>query len=232
MVLVSSLQAVPTLDLLSTVIGLSVGIVAAVIVSYFVFFSRPKVERVEVARRDSSGTLTVASVSAGDLERSRREMRTMMVERDLLSSALMKVYEAETDGRITREERESIARRYSDQIKGIQSKLKDVELVVEVGELEKLRVELVNMFQEKIQNIETRLDQAKERLGAVSPQVVKQEPILRVERGAELERVIEKRTRPDMSDSERRVREIRDEVMEALTKLEQIDIEKKPQEST
>jgi hypothetical protein len=159
-------------------------------------------------------------------------MRTMMVERDLLSSALMKVYEAETDGRITREERESIARRYSDQIKGIQSKLKDVELVVEVGELEKLRVELVNMFQEKIQNIETRLDQAKERLGAVSPQVVKQEPILRVERGAELERVIEKRTRPDMSDSERRVKEIRDEVMEALTKLEQIDIEKKPQEST
>lgn len=156
----------------------------------------------------------------------------MMLERDLLSAALMKVYEAETEGRITREEREGIAKKYSDQIRAIQSKLKDVELVVEVGELEKLREELVSLFEQKIQNIEARLDQAKQRLGVVSPEMVKQETTVRAERGAELERVIEKRMRPDMSDSERRVKEIRDEVMEALTKLEQIDIDKKSQESS
>jgi hypothetical protein len=33
-----------------------------------------------------------------------------------------------------------------------------------------------------------------------------------------------------MSESEKRVKVIRDEVMDALTKLEQIDIEKKQQE--
>ena len=219
-------------DLLSTLIGLGVGVVLAVVASFFVFYSRPKSEPVEVAARDSSGTLTVASVAVGDLERSRRELRTMMLERDLLSSALMKVYEAETQGRITREERESIARKYSDQIKEIQSKLKDVELVVEVGELERLREELVSLFEQKIQNIEARLDQAKQRLGAVAPEMAREEPAAKVERGAELERVIEKRARPEMSDSERRVKEIRDEVMEALTKLEQIDIDKKSQETS
>ena len=219
-------------DLLSTLIGLAIGAVVAVLASYFVFYSKPKSDPVEVASRDTSGTLTVTTVSTSDLDRSRREMRTMMLERDLLSSALMKVYEAETDGRITREEREAIARKYSDQIKAIQSKLKDVELVVEVGELEKLREDLVSLFEQKIQNIEARLDQAKQRLGAVSPELVKEEPVVRVERGAELERVIEKRARPDMTDSERRVKEIRDEVMEALTKLEQIDIDKKSQESS
>lgn len=219
-------------DLFSTLIGLGVGVGLAAVVSYFVFYAKPKTDPVEVAARDSSGTLTVTSVSTGDLERSRREMRTMMLERDLLSAALMKVYEAETEGRITREEREGIAKKYSDQIRAIQSKLKDVELVVEVGELEKLREELVSLFEQKIQNIEARLDQAKQRLGVVSPEMVKQETTVRAERGAELERVIEKRMRPDMSDSERRVKEIRDEVMEALTKLEQIDIDKKSQESS
>lgn len=222
-------------DLLSIFIGLGVGVALAALVSYFVFFSRPRTEKVQVAERSPSGALTFSSVTSGDLERSRREMRTMMLERDLLSAALMKVYEAETEGRITREEREMIAGRYSDQIKSIQSRLKDVELVVEVGELEKLREELVSLFEQKIQNIEARLEQAKSRLGALSPpSMVKeqaQEQVARVDRGTELERVIERRARPEMSDSERRVKELRDEVMEALTKLEQIDMEKKPQES-
>jgi hypothetical protein len=103
---------------------------------------------------------------------------------------------------------------------------------VEVGELEKLRGELVTMLQEKVHNIETRLDQARDRLAVVAPQAVRKEvPAVRVEKADELERAVEKRARPEMSEGDRRVKEIRDEVMEALTRLEQIDIDKKQQES-
>jgi hypothetical protein len=218
-------------DIATALIGI-LGAGLGVGVSYFVFFSRPKPEKVQTVMREPSGNLAKTTISASELERSRREMRTTMVERDLLSSALMKLYEAENEGRITREEREMIAKRYSDQIKGLQSKLKDVELVVEVGELEKLREELVTMFQEKISNIEARLDQARERLTVVASQAVKKEaPVVRAERGDELERVVEKRSKPEMSEGDKRVKEIRDEVMEALTRLEQIDVEKKQQES-
>ncbi len=156
-------------DFLSAVLGAVVGVVAAAVVSYFAFYSRPNA-KVKTAVREPDGTLSEATVPAASLEKSRREMRALMVERDLLSSALMKVYEAETDGRISKDEREIIAKKYSDQIKDLQSKLKDVELVVEVGELEALREELVTMFQEKVQNLETRLDQARERLEAFAPQ--------------------------------------------------------------
>lgn len=219
-------------DVLSLVIVGVLGAGVGVGVSYYVFYSRPKKEVVKTIVREPSGTLTPATVSPVELERSRREMRTIMVERDMLSSALMKFYEAENEGRITREERELIAKRYSDQIKELQSKLRDVELVVEVGELEKLRQELVSMFQEKVQNIEVRLDQAKERLGAVAPQAVKKEtPVPRAERGNDLEKVVAKRAKPEMSEADRRVKEIRDEVMEALTRLEQIDIDRKQQET-
>ena len=57
-----------------------------------------------------------------------------------------------------------IARRYSSQIREIEAKLRDKELVVEVGELESLRDDLMSLFREKILNIESRLDQANERL--------------------------------------------------------------------
>ena len=217
-------------DDIIAVAAAAVGLGLGGVVSYYVFYSRRKPEKVVVAPRESHEGTTAATVSSNDLERSKREMRTIMVERDLLSSALMKLYEAENDGRITREEREMISKRYSEQIKDLQSKLKDVELVVEVGELEGLRNELVTLFEQKIQNIEGRLDAAKQRLGPVATEE-KKEGAPRAERGTELERAVEKRAKPEMSDSERRVKEIRDEVMEALTRLEQIDIEKKQQEN-
>jgi hypothetical protein len=210
--------------------GLGGGLVG-VGASYFVFYSKPKTAK--ALTRDEGGRLKTATFSLAELERSRREMRTIVLERDLLSSALMKLYEAETEGRITKEEREMITKRYTGQIKSFESKLKDVELVVEVGELERLRDDLMSLFREKVQNIEARLEQAKERLApAATPELERREvQVRRVERADDLEKVIERKTaRPEVSEAERRVKAIRDEVMEALTKLEQIDLEKKQQE--
>ena len=227
-------------DALSAILGAAVGIIGAVVVSYFAFYPRTGGSKVRAVARGPDVGSARTTVPASSLEKSRREMRALMVERDLLSSALMKVYEAETDGRITKEERETIAKKYSDQIKELQAKLKDAELVVEVGELEALREELVTMFQEKIQNLETRLDQARERLEAMAPQLqvptaapasVKKEAAPVAERSTELEKVVEKKAKPELSESEKRVRELRNEIMGALTSLERVDVEKKQQET-
>jgi len=210
--------------------GLGGGLVG-VGASYYVFYSKPKPAK--ALTRDEGGRLKTATFSLAELERSRREMRTIVLERDLLSSALMKLYEAETEGRITKEEREMITKRYTTQIKSFESKLKDVELVVEVGELERLRDDLMSLFREKVQNIEARLEQAKERLAPPAAELerTREAQVRRVERADDLEKVIERKTaRPEVSEAERRVKAIRDEVMEALTKLEQIDLEKKQQE--
>jgi hypothetical protein len=217
-------------DVVTAVVAGVVGLGLGGFASYLVFYSRARPRTATVPIVESRMGSAEATVTSTDLERSRREMRTIMVERDLLSSAMMKLYEAESEGRITREEREMISKRYSDQIKDLQSKLKDVELVVEVGELEGLRGELMTLFEGKIQNIEARLDAAKQRLGSAAPQPVKKEVAPKVERETDLERVVERRAKSEMTESERRVKEIRDEVMDALTRLEQIDIEKKQQQ--
>jgi hypothetical protein len=219
-------------DVVTVLIAGVVGTGVGGLVSYFVFYSRPKEVRIPALAREPTGGVRVVTVTEAELEKSRREMRTVMVERDLLSSALMRLYEAEGEGRITKEEREMIAKRYSDQIKDLQSKLKDVELLVEVGELEKLREELVTMFQEKVGNIELRLDQAKERLNLVTPSPAKKElATAKVEKQTDLEKVVEKRAKAELTEGERRVKELREEVMAALTRLEQIDVEKKQQET-
>ncbi len=218
-------------DILTAVVAGVVGLGLGGVVTRYVFYPRAKQETVVVTRPEPGTGPTESTVTSADLERSRRDMRTIMVERDLLSSAMMKLYEAETEGRITREERETISKRYSDQIKELQSKLKDVELVVEVGELEGLRKDLVSLFEGKIQNIEARLEVARQRLGPAAPQQVKKEGPPRVERGTELEKVVEKRSKPEMTEAERRRKEIMDDVMGELARLEQIDIEKKQQEN-
>jgi hypothetical protein len=135
-----------------------------------------------------------------------------------------------------------IAKRYSSQIRDMESKLSDKELIVEVGELEGLRDELVTLFREKIQNIESRLDQAKERLPAMSQQQAKgleasiaagtrtkTSPSVSAQssQSEDLERVVERKVpKRDDTEGERRVKAIRDEVMEALERLEQIDSRK------
>ena len=222
-------------------IGVGIGVVAGVSVSYYVFSGRSGRTKVKVVQRDESGQLRKKTVTEEELNASKREMRTLMLERDLLQAALTKVYEAETAGQITREERELIARKYSSQIREFEAQLRDKELVVEVGELEGLRDELVSLFREKIQNIESRLDQAKERL-PVAREEVRVEPVrparapvaastpavATVAPADDLERVVERRApaRSSETDGEKRVNALRDEVLDALTKLEQIDTKK------
>lgn len=218
-------------DALTAVVAGAVGVGLAGLAFYYVFYSRPRRVTVVTAARTPETRTAEVTVSSTDLEKSRREMRTIMVERDLLSSAMMKLYEAENEGRITREEREMISKRYSEQIKDLQSKLKDVELIVEVGELEGLRNELMTLFETKITNIEGRLEAAKQRLGPAAPVSPKKEAAPKAERETDLEKIVEKRAKPEMSESERRMKELRDEVMEELTRLEQIDIDRKQQDT-
>jgi hypothetical protein len=238
-------------DATTLIIGIVAGGAAGLGISYASFYPRGNGRKVKAMQRDETGQLRKKMVTMEDLQSSRKEMRTLLLERDLLSAALTKVYEAENEGKITREEREMIAKRYSSQIRDLESKLRDKELIVEVGELEGLRDELMTLFREKIQNIETRLDQAKERFPILSVQE-KEDETKALEtttasansrrsagqsavggaaqtsgQGESLERVVERKSpKRDDTEGERRVRAIREEVMEALERLEQIDSRK------
>ena len=79
-------------DIVTAVGAGAVGLGLGGVASYYFFYSKSKPEKVVAARPDPEGRVVETTVTTADLDKSRREMRTLMVERDLLSSAMMKLY--------------------------------------------------------------------------------------------------------------------------------------------
>ena len=84
---------------------------------------------------------------------------------------------------------------------------------------------MLELLERKIGNIETRLSQARTKLD----QVTEEKPIAQPPVAQELDQVEEKKPekrKPKEETVDDKVKVIRDEVLEALVRLEQMDIEK------
>ena len=217
------------MDLVAAAVG--GGIVAAISVSYYLYrtrFSQRKRAQPSVTGPPKldlrSRGVVEKQVTDVELERAKRELKTLLLEKELVTGAITKLYEAEAVGKISRDDRERLSAKYKEQLREIESKLSDLNLVIEVGELENLRQELLNLFEKKIAQIEDRLKEARLQLEALRglQQPVKEEPKPRV--SAE-EKKVERRKKPTESEAESKIKEIREEVLDALARLEQIDLE-------
>ena len=84
------------------------------------------------------------------VEKARMKYKTIKLEKELYTDALTRVFQAEGDGQISKTERDSLSNKYREQIKTFDSKIQDSELILEASELENLRIELQNLFKNKI----------------------------------------------------------------------------------
>ncbi|MCS7116136.1 MAG: hypothetical protein RMJ31_03375 [Nitrososphaerota archaeon] len=224
------------MDVLSLVIGFIVGLVCGSSAIYIYTKYRGKGDKkVSITSSPLSpsaptGARLVESVA---LDRAKRELKTLLLEKELLSNALTRVYEAESEGMITKEEREKLSEKYREQLKSVNEKLSNLEALIEVGELEKLRNELFNLLKQKIEQIEERLQRARSRLeemrGVAKPttsiEATHPTPIPVPISTTPSEKKVEKPVAREQPEVDTRVKKLRDEVLEALAKLEQIDIE-------
>jgi len=188
-----------------------------------------------------------------EVERARGEYKAVRLEKELHAEMLTRVYQAEVDRRITRRERELLSNKYREQIRKLDEKLQDSELIMEANELANLREEMLNLFKTKIAQMERRLgelisklEQVKGPLRVVVPPVVLPKesvrtPAIEPPRAEETRKeidaspvIMEKSdTNPppqkvevtDVPVADERVKAIRNEVLEALARLEQMDIE-------
>lgn len=208
------------------------GIAILLGVSYYLYRARYTKKRTETKPKvnitqldfKNRGTLG-KQVTDLELEKAKREVKTLLLEKELVTGAITRLYEAEASGKISREEREKLSGKYREQLREIETKLSDLSLIIEVGELENLRQELVDLFERKIAQIETRLKEARAQLEAIKglqPTHVEEElkPKAIVE-----EKKVERRKKASESEADSKIKEIRDEVLDALARLEQIDLE-------
>ncbi|HJN58412.1 MAG TPA: hypothetical protein QGF52_05345 [Nitrososphaerales archaeon] len=208
------------MDPLTITLGGGIGAAVGALTIYIIMTRRG--ESKESNESKLLGTDFKRRIKRSEMEKARRNMNTVLLEKDLISSALTRVYEAEVDGKISRSERDELAARYQKRLGEVEEKIGDTEITIEVGELERLRDELMNLFERKMHQIDTRLQDAGVKLDKLKGHI---EPVKSIE---EIEKKFPIKTRsPKMEEIEvdDKVKALREEVLEALARLEQMDIE-------
>jgi hypothetical protein len=167
------------------------------------------------------------SVTSGDAKQAKEELRTLDVEREILSFAIRRLYEAQAEGKITEDERDRLAESYKDRMMNIKDLISRKESVVALHELEAMQEDLIKLFSErfddisqKVENLRSHLDfQPVKEIPAPSPappSTPSEAPRSRVRRRS---------AQPKKSEAEKRIEEIRAEVEKVLERLGQIETE-------
>lgn len=98
------------------------------------------------------------SIPKSELEKSKRELRTLLVEKELVSAALTRLYEAEAAKEISKSEREVLGAKYVAELKVLDEKITKMDAFIQVGDLETLRNQLIQLVEQKIDSIDRRIE--------------------------------------------------------------------------
>jgi len=166
----------------------------------------------------------------------KEKLKMLDLEREVLSFAIRRLYEAQAEGKITEEERERIAQRYKSRMMKVRDSISKSESVVALHELESMQEDLIKLFSErfdelgqKVEELRTRLEIKAEKEEAPTTAAVASPPS--APEVSEKEKEKKKARRKPLpaptpkTDAEKRIEEIRAEVEKVLERLGQIEVE-------
>lgn len=102
--------------------------------------------------------ITTKTLEDTDIEKARSNLRTLTLKQEILSVVMKRLFEAEDDGEITREERISLTTEYEKEIKEVQEELKKSRLIVSLNELESIREEIIKKFESTLTTTQQKID--------------------------------------------------------------------------
>ena len=173
------------------------------------------------------------SVNNTDATKARDRLRLAGLERDILGDALTKIYEAEAKGQINEAEKNQLLQRYKTDLKRVDGELETHQKVVDLYELESAKEDLLKSFHEKMLEIDLKISQIKPHVNTspstevrtvqTSSSTAKTEPVSPASAPANTnkERVKEK----PKNKADEKLETIREEVLKAMERLEQIETE-------
>jgi len=168
------------------------------------------------------------SVTSDDAKKARDELRTLDLEREILSYAIRRLYEAQAEGKISEEERERLALGYKDRMLKIKETISRSESIVALHELETMEEDLAKLFSERFDEISRKIEELR---ASLELKPVKEVPVpvpfpapppAPPERG---KISVRKPPAPKKTEAEKRIEEIRAEVEKVLERLGQIEVE-------
>lgn len=166
------------------------------------------------------------SVTSADAKKAQDELRILDLEREILSHAIRRLYEAQAEGKITEEERDRLAQGYKGRMLEIKDTISRGESVVALHELETMQEDLIKLFDERFDEINEKIANLRSTL-EFKP--VKEVPIPSPAPPSappeKAKRKARKPSAPKKTEAEKRIDEIRAEVEKVLERLGQIEVE-------
>jgi len=177
----------------------------------------------------------VKSVSPEDAARAREELRILDLEREILSDAIRRLYEAHAEGKITEEERERLAQTYKSRMMAVKEAISKDESLVALHELEAMQEDLIKLFSERFDEISVKVEELRSKVEAkpikeITIPTAKPPTMTPAEKLAAEEKARRRRKRAPAkpspkTEAEKRIEKIRAEVEKVLERLGQMEIE-------
>ena len=229
-----------TLDEPLTYVLITVGvIVACIIIIYAMKYGKkeekqPKKEKLQSNFKVSPFKI-VKSVSPEEAAKAKDELRILDLEREILSDAIRKLYEAHAEGKITEEERERLAQAYKTRMMTIKEAIAKDESLVALHELESMQEDLIKLFSERFDELNEKIEELRSKVEVKPvkevpvPHVKRQEPTVK-EKSSAAGKERKKKKKPKAkstprTEAEKRIEEIREEVEKVLERLGQMEVE-------
>jgi outer membrane biosynthesis protein TonB len=89
---------------------------------------------------------------------------------------MKRLFEAEDNGEISREERERLSKNYEAEMQQVNEELKKAELIVSLNELEEIRANIVEQFQQTLTETQSQIDLIIRELDIEKPEPEPEEP--------------------------------------------------------
>jgi len=177
---------------------------------------------------------TERTITVDEAKKAKDELKTLDLEREILSFAIRRLYEAQAEGKITEEERERLAQWYKSRMMEVRDTIARSESVVALHELETMQEDLVKLFSERFDELTKKVEEMRTQLQpkpAEEETLVSAAPSPTAEPAAESEKEKKKMrkrpapTPPRKTEAEKRIEEIKAEVEKVLERLGQIEVE-------
>src|SRR5437016_6348436 len=169
------------------------------------------------------------TITSTDVSRSRDRLRLASLERDIIGDALTKIYEAETRGQINDSEKNQLLQRYKTDLKRVDGEIDTHKRTVDLYELESAKEDLLKSFQEKMLEIDLKISQIRPALSTTVETANKPPDPPKTETTTTPPPVNPPKERPPKekpkNKAEERLETIREEVLKAMERLEQIETE-------
>jgi hypothetical protein len=174
------------------------------------------------------------TVTETDIAKARNKLRVANLERDIIGDALTKIYEAEAKGTINEPEKNQMIQPYKNDLKRVDAEIDTYKKTVDLYELEAAKEDLFKRFQETFLDIQARIEKIRPSINLPAPTEPKPDELKETTAKTEQSEATTAENTPPKekppkekprNKAEEKIETIREEVLKAMERLEQIETE-------